>query len=357
MSADTPPFRLQDFARAEILAMKGYLPGEQPQGGKFIKLNTNENPYPPSPKVMAAIADLGPNLRKYPDPSATAFRHQVGNLFSISPEQVLCGNGSDEILSLVCRLFLEPGRTVRWASPTYLMYETLAQACGATPDTVRYNRDWSLPEEFYSGQPALVFIANPNSPSGTCLSTEELSKIIGRFQCPVVVDEAYADFAGTSAIELLPKHPNLIVSRTLSKSYALAGLRFGYAVTSTEIVAQLHKLRDSYNCDMLSVAMATAALEDQKWLQENVTTICEERQRLAQALENLGLSVQPSQANFLWCQHVSIPAETFYAELKKRHILVRMMDYGDPFVGIRITVGTPEQNQVLLQQLEQVLNS
>lgn len=356
MPSSRPAFDLNEYARPEILAMQGYVPGEQPQGGKFVKLNTNENPYPPSARALAAISDLGDHLRKYPDPTATAFRHQVAHQWQLSPDQILCGNGSDEILSLICRLFLTPGKTVRWASPTYLVYQTLTDACGATADPVRYNPDWSLPESFFAGQPQLVFIANPNSPSGTGLPVAELSRVIQRFRCPVVVDEAYADFAGYSAAELLDQHPNLLVSRTLSKSYALAGLRFGYVMASPSVITQLHKIRDSYNCDMLSIAIATAALSDQDWLDNNIRQICRDREALAATLTELGLAVQPSQANFLWCQHPTIPAETIYAELKKRHILVRMMDYGSPFVGIRITVGTPEQNQVLIHQLQQVLS-
>lgn len=355
MSGQSKSFCLEDFARPEVLAMKGYVPGEQPQGGKFIKLNTNENPYPPSAKALSAIADLGPNLRKYPDPSASAFRQQAATLYGVTSDQILCGNGSDEILSLICRLFLKPGSIVRWPVPTYLVYQTLAESCGSAIDGVPFENDWTLPEAFYAGSPQLVFIANPNSPSGSCFYLEELDQIIGRFDCPVVVDEAYADFAGQTAATLLGKHQNLIVTRTLSKSYALAGLRFGFLMANQPIVSQLHKLRDSYNCDMLSIAIATSAVADQDWLKSNVGQIIKDREELAESLRDLGFDVQPSQANFLWCRHSEIPAQSIYSQLKERHILIRMMDYGDPFIGVRITVGTPEQNQVLVDQLKQIV--
>ncbi|MDP1561010.1 MAG: histidinol-phosphate transaminase, partial [Pirellulaceae bacterium] len=216
---------------------------------------------------------------------------------------------------------------------------------------------WTLPTELFTSGAKLIFIANPNSPSGTCFNLPQLRSIIERATCPIVIDEAYADYAGQSAASLVREYPHLLVSRTLSKSYALAGLRFGYVVANEEIVAHLNTLRDSYNCDAISIALATAALSDQDWLKDNVQRVVAERQMMEARLAALGLTVQPSQANFVWCQHPQQKERAIYEELKNRQILVRFMDYGSPWIGLRITVGTPQQNQVLLGQLEQILKS
>ncbi len=351
------PFRLADFVRPHLLDVAGYVPGEQPQGGKFIKLNTNENPYPPSPKVLSALSEFGERLRKYPDPSATAFRRMAAQVLNVAPEQIVCGNGSDEILAMIVRLFLGPDDLAVWAKPTYLLYETLVRLQGARFCSFPYRQDWTLPDELFEAGAKLIFIANPNSPSGTCFDLPQLRAIIERANCPIVIDEAYSDYAGQSAASLVREYPNLLVSRTLSKSYALAGLRFGYVVASEEITRHLHTLRDSYNCDAISIALATAAVGDQDWLKDNVQRVITERQRMESQLAALGMTVQPSQANFVWCQHPQQMEREIYQELKTRQILVRFMDYGAPWIGLRITVGTPQQNQVLLEQLEQILKS
>jgi histidinol-phosphate aminotransferase len=355
MAAEDSNFCWLEQVRPHLRDIAGYAPGEQPQGGKFIKLNTNENPYPPSPQALAASADFGERLRKYPDPTATAFRRLAAASLGVTPEQIVCGNGSDEILAMVIRLLLGPEDLAAWASPTYLLYETLVRAQGARWQTFAYTTDWKLPTELYACSPKLAFIANPNSPSGTCFSLDELRAIIERFDGPVLVDEAYADFAGISAASLVDDYPHLMVSRTLSKSYALAGLRFGYLIGHPDLITQIHKIRDSYNCDALSIAIATAAISDQDWLKQNIEAVVSQREWLQTQLTQLGFMVQPSQANFVWCQHPTFPAKSLYEELKKRQILVRYMDYGVPWIGLRITVGTPGQNQVLLEQLTQIL--
>lgn len=353
----TKSFQWADYVRPHLRSLQGYVPGEQPQGGKFIKLNTNENPYAPSSMALAAIKDSGERLRKYPDPTATAFRQVAGQVLGVSPDQIVCGNGSDEILAMVIRLCLGPEDLATWASPTYLLYETLIRLQGARWQTFRYRPDWSLPEELYRANAKLTLIANPNSPSGTCFDLPQLRQIIGRIPGPVLIDEAYADFAGQSAAVLVRDYPNLMVSRTLSKSYALAGLRFGYLVAQEELIRHMHNIRDSYNCDALSIAVATAAMSDQAWLRDNLRRVIEQRQVLERGLAELGFSVQPSQANFVWCRHPGGQAQSIYMALKSRQILVRYMNYGPDAEGLRITVGTPTQNQVLLEQLHQIVKS
>lgn len=353
----TKSFRWSDYVRPHLRELQGYVPGEQPQGGKFIKLNTNENPYPPSSAAVAALKDVGERLRKYPDPTATAFRQVAAQVLGVSPEQIVCGNGSDEILAMVVRLFLGPEDHAVWPSPTYLLYETLIRLQGARWQTFRYRPDWTLPEELFRANAKLTFIANPNSPSGTCFDLNQLRGIIARIPGPVLIDEAYADFAGQSAASLVRDCPNLMVSRTLSKSYALAGLRFGYLVAHEDLIRHLHSTRDSYNCDALSIAVATAAMSDQAWLRDNLRRVLEQRHVLERGLAELGFSVQPSQANFVWCRHPGGQAQSIYLALKTRQILVRYMNYGPDAEGLRITVGTPAQNQVLLEQLHQIVKS
>ena len=229
--------------RPNIAEMKGYVPGEQPQGvEKFIKLNTNENPYQCSPKVKAAIGRVvQAGLQKYPDPLATAFRIRAGELLGVDPDWILCGNGSDDILTIVTRAFVGTSDMVRFANPSYLLYRTLAEIQGAACDIINYNADWSLPDEFAKPNDwmRLAFLANPNSPSGTMVPPEKVAELADALPCPLLVDEAYVDFADTNCLSLVAENEKIMVARTLSKSYALAGLRFGYLVAQPQVIREL----------------------------------------------------------------------------------------------------------------------
>src|SRR5688572_5766652 len=254
--------------------MAGYTPGEQPSGAsKFIKLNTNENPYPPPPAVRRAVEEvLERGLQKYPDPLANCFRTRAAELLGLpSKDWILCGNGSDDILTICTRAFVGQGELLRLPYPSYILYRTLAQLQGARWEEVRFNDDWSLPATF--GAPAsglkFVFLPNPNSPTGTMISREAILDFAERLPCPLLVDEAYVDFADFSCVDLVAKNEKILVSRSFSKSYALAGLRFGYLVAQPQVIEQLIKVKDSYNCDALSIAAAVAAIGDQAWLGEN----------------------------------------------------------------------------------------
>lgn len=338
--------------------MTGYVPGEQPRGMKVVKLNTNENPYPPSPKVGPAIASAVSSLARYPDATATAFRTRAAEVLSkdnpdITPDWILCGNGSDDILTILTRAFVESGQSVRFAMPSYSLYKTLAQIQGAVADVVDYEPDWTLGDSFT--QPSdlvrLSYLANPNSPSGTILTPEEVAKLADQVSWPILIDEAYGDFAKTNCLLAISDNERVMVSRTLSKSYGLAGLRFGYLVAQPQIIEQLHKVRDSYNCDALSIAAATAAIDDQTWLAENLAKVHSERERLDKSLQLKGFETIPSAANFVWCTHPSGEHEAIYERLKSAGILVRFMKYdwqGKPLEGLRISVGTPSQTDALL---------
>ncbi|NLF71826.1 MAG: histidinol-phosphate transaminase [Candidatus Anammoximicrobium sp.] len=343
------------YFRPELEAMAGYVPGEQPQAGKFLKLNTNENPYPPSPKVVHAIQQAAAaGLMRYPDPMGNAFRDRAADVLGVPRDWILCGNGSDDILTIVTRAFVGAGQRLRLPYPSYILYRTLAQLQGANWEEVRFCDDWSLPPEFAAAAPdlKLVFLPNPNSPTGTMVSRDAIRRLAEHLPCPLLVDEAYVDFADENCVSLVARNERIMVSRTLSKSYALAGLRFGYLVAQPHLIQQLIKVKDSYNCDALSIAGATAAIDDQAWLRDTVGKIRATRTRLAEGLAGLGFSVLPSQANFVWCTHPNHAAVTLYERLKQDRVLVRYMNYPGWADGLRISVGSDEQTDALLALLK-----
>lgn len=346
------------YFRPEIEAMDGYVPGEQPQAGKFIKLNTNENPYPPSPVVAAAIADAAASgLARYPDPLATAFRARAGEVLGVDPDWILCGNGSDDILTICTRALVGEDQWLRLPYPSYVLYKTLAEIQGAEAEEIPFNADWSLPDDFAmaSANLQLAFLPNPNSPSGTVISRQRILQLAEALPCPLLVDEAYVDFAETNCVDLVGKNEKIMVSRSMSKSYALAGLRFGFLVAQPQIIAQLRKVKDSYNCDALSIAGATAAIDDQSWLVENRQKVVATRARLSDAMGQLGFHVTPSQANFVWCTWPGRGLEPIYRRLKDERILVRYMNYADWGEGLRISVGTDEQIDALIAVMKTIV--
>jgi histidinol-phosphate aminotransferase len=345
------------FIRPEIEAMAGYVPGEQPQDGAFIKLNTNENPYPPSPAVAAAVQETLPRLKKYPDPMGNAFRRKAAELWGVGPEWILCGNGSDEILTILTRTLVGQGQLVRLPYPSYILYRTLAELQGAKFDEVRFNPDWSLPPRFGAadGSPRLCFLPNPNSPSGTAVPPERVLEIAEQLPCPLLVDEAYADFAETNCAALVKRSEKIMVGRSLSKSYALAGLRFGYLIAQPHLVEQFVKMKDSYNCDALSIAAAAAALGDQNWLRENRAKILATRGRLLREMRALGFVTVDSQANFTWNTRPGRAVKPLYEELKRRRILVRYMDYPGWGDGLRVSVGTDEEIDAFFVELKKIV--
>jgi histidinol-phosphate aminotransferase len=350
---------MSDFIRPNIRAMAGYVPGEQPRDGAYIKLNTNENPYPPSPRVVAAItaALTGDRLRKYPDPGGTAFRQTAGRILGIDPDAILIGNGSDDILTIVTRTFVPEGGKVSSPTPSYLLYATLAEIQGGNHVAVPFTPDWRLAEPWPVKDAFLTFIPNPNSPSGTSVPTAHLRALAAGLDHPLIIDEAYVDFADENALALAKELKNVVVTRTLSKSYALAGIRFGFAVADPALVAEFNKVKDSYNCDVLSLVAAMAALEDQDYFQDMRAKILTTRTRLSAAMRGFGFDVAPSQANFVWCRRFDRPVKPIYEELKRRMILVRYMNYVNYGDGLRITVGTDAEIDRLLEELDQILKN
>ena len=343
------------FFRDAIERMEGYRPGEQPQGGKYIKLNTNENPYPPSPAVITAIErSAQQGLVRYPDPLATAFRLRAADVLGVDPDWILCGNGSDDLLTIATRALVESGEMLRLPYPSYILYRTLASLQGAQCQEIRFQPDWSLPAAFGQAEDdlRLVFLPNPNSPTGTVIDPQAILSLAESLPCPLLVDEAYADFSESNCLDLVARNEKIMVTRTLSKSYALAGLRFGFLVAQPHLIEQLVKVKDSYNCDALSIAAATAAIGDQQWLRENRDKVLATRERMSGRLEQIGFDVVPSQANFVWCTHQEEALKSVYEHLKSNHVLVRYIDYPDWGDGLRISVGTDSQVDTCLDLLE-----
>ena len=345
--------------RPSVRAMAGYTPGEQPREGEFVKLNTNESPYPPSPRVFEALqaALTGDRLRRYPDPLGTHFRRTAGRALGVDPDAVLIGNGSDDVLTILTRAFVPEGGLVVSPTPSYLLYRTLAELQGARFRTVDYNADWSLPEPWPAEGAHLTLIANPNSPSGTVVPPAQLERLAAALRAPLIVDEAYADFAEADALDLVRKGraPNVVVTRSLSKSYSLAGVRFGFAVADPALVRHLVKVKDSYNCDVLSLAAAAAALEDQEHLRTTRARVLATRARMEKELARLGFAVTPSRANFVWCTRADRPVKPVYEELKRRRVLVRYMNYEGHGDGLRVSVGSDAEIDRLLDELNNVL--
>lgn len=350
------------FLRACVEQVEAYLPGEQPPDGAVVtKLNTNENPYPPSPRcaeaVAAELSGQGERLRLYSDPAALALRRAAALAFGVSPDQVLHGNGSDELLVMLLRAFVDPGQRVAYPSPTYVLYETLARAHGARVEPHSFGGDFSLPRSLRASAAKLFFLASPSSPSGNSHPSSAIAELAAaRPDSLVVVDEAYADFADETALRLVGEVPNLVVLRTLSKSYSLAGMRVGLLVASAELVASCAKVKDSYNLDRLAIVAGAAALSDAGWMQENVERVQSSRRKLSEGLRALGLAPLPSQANFVFVRVGSAErAHGAFQALKAQNILVRYFAQPGLDDGLRITVGTDAQVQQLLVALKACL--
>ena len=343
------------YFRPSIASMAGYVPGEQPRDENLAKLNTNENPYPPSPGVLAALREATTeSLRLYPEPLSDGLRNIAAEVYGVGLQNILAGNGSDEILSIVLRCFVGRGDRVAFPVPTYSLYETLVKIQDGEQVCVDYPADFAIPPELHSANAAVTFLCNPNSPSGTLVSLIEIERLARAVAGVLVVDEAYIDFAedsGSSAIPLIQTVPNLIVLRTFSKSFSLAGLRIGLAFAPAELIAGMTKVKDSYNVNRLSLIAATAALHDLPWMQCNIRRIQQTRRQLVDGLVKLGFYVYPSHANFVMAQRKGKEQKALYEALRERKIYVRYFHTPELQDSLRITVGTPEEIERLLQEI------
>ena len=343
------------YFRSNIAAMAGYMPGEQPRDDGIIKLNTNENPYPPSPKVYAALKRaINPALRLYPEPLSDSLRAMAAIVYGVKAENIMTGNGSDEILSILLRCFVGPQDRVAFPVPTYSLYDTLVEIQDGVRAPVSFPPDFSVPGELAAQNAAVTFLCNPNAPSGTLVSLAEIEKLARALAGILVVDEAYVDFAeseGASSIPLIQQLPNLVVLRSFSKSFSLAGLRIGLAFASNELIAGMMKVKDSYNLNRLSMVAAMAALQDMPWMARNVKRIQRSRKKLLASLKRMGYQVYPSQSNFVLARKPERNLKAVYEELKLKNILLRYFDVPGLQDCLRITVGTPKEIDALIKGL------
>lgn len=361
---------MTSFFRPAVDRMAGYAPGEQPQDGGWIKLNTNENPYPPSPHVVEAIRRAAAGrLNVYPDPYANEFRKIASKLFQVDPDWILPANGSDENLTVITRSFCDADETIAYPYPSYVLYESLAQIQGCKVVRLKLNSDWQWnPKEAEQlRKTARVFyVPNPNSPTGNVWSAEQLCELLPN-RGVLVLDEAYGDFCQVPHRGELLRDDRfdrrMIVTRTFSKSYSLAGIRFGFAIAHPEVISGMQKVKDSYNCDTVAIAAATAAMADQDWMQQNRAKILATRERLAAALPAFGFRVCPSEANFLWTTHATGRHREIYEQLKQQKILIRYMRFPDALPdggtldGLRITIGTDLEIDRVLEVMADVVKT
>ncbi|MBI5967646.1 MAG: histidinol-phosphate transaminase [Deltaproteobacteria bacterium] len=349
--------KYMEYIRPCIASMKGYVPGLQPDPNqKYIKLNSNENPFPPSPRVKEVLRELKyEDLRIYPDPISLELREKLGSLYGFSPNQIICGNGSDDILNIIIRTFAQPGEAVGFFEPTFPLYRVLGVIHGV--------RIISLPVDEPYDQPPLppddvkiFFLANPNSPVGFAYSTSRIAEMAREIKAVFVVDEAYAEFARENALALVRQLANVIIVRTVSKSYSLAGLRLGYAIGNEKLIAEMLKVKDPFNVTLLTQSLVAAALEDQEYLRNNVSRIIDTREWFSKEAAALGYRIIPSEANFVFPQ----PPQKgrgigFYKTLFNRKILTRHYDEEGLRDGVRMTIGTRQEMATVLKVMKEIL--
>ena len=345
------------YFRKNIDAMTPYVPGAQPPAGqKVIKLNTNENPYPPAPGAIEAIRSFDPEaLRRYPDPMATAFCNAAADALDVPADHIIPGNGSDDILVMISRACLQPGKTVAYAVPTFEFYEVQANIENATCVPLSCDPQEAV-DRLAAENADVTFLASPNSPTGVLTPSDVLGDLATRLGGLLVIDEAYADFASENALALAAEHDNVIILRTLSKGYSLAGLRMGFAIANPAILEGLIKTKAIYNVDAVACAAGAAAMSDQEHKNANARKVIASREALGDQLAELGFTFPPSEANFLLARPPAGDASKIHDALKARGILVRYFQHQEILADkLRITVGTDDQNAALVSALKEIM--
>jgi len=344
------------YFRENVEEARAYKPGFQPKEADVVKLNTNENPWPPSPQVMKVLAQItAEQLRRYPDPLGNQFRQAAAEIIGVPPDYIMCCNGGDELLNIAFRVFCDQDRPVAYPVPSYSLFPVLAKLQNCKAIEIPFDSEFNLPAKLAGTSATLTIVCNPNAPSGTFVAVEELASLADEISGVLLVDEAYVDFAEANCIELVKNFDNVIILRSLSKGYSLAGLRFGYAIAQPDLIAGLMKVKDSYNVDAVAIAVATAAIKDQKYFKENIEKVRAERSRLTISLQKLGFDVPDSQSNFVLAKCKNCKAPEVYQKLVKRNIYIRYFAHPGLEDKLRITIGTPEQNDKLLADLQGIL--
>ncbi|MBQ9335673.1 MAG: histidinol-phosphate transaminase [Lentisphaeria bacterium] len=345
------------YFRPGIDAMEGYTPGEQPKTADVIKLNTNESPFPPAPGVRQALLDFETGrLRRYPDPIASALLKEFAEMNGYGPENIIAGNGSDDLLTILTRCFTDETRAMACFDPSYSLYPTLAKLQGARCIRIPLTDSFGLPENVpdQAAGANLFFIARPNAPTGNSFAKEKIEAICAGFKGIVVIDEAYADFAEDNCMDLPRKYANTVVTRTFSKSRSLAGLRFAFAVAHPKIIEGMMKMKDSYNVSMLTQVLAMASLRDKAYFDGCVAKIKANRKQLADGLRAFGFEILPSETNFLFVKP-PCAAKDYFTELKRRNIFVRYFSMERTCAYVRITVGSEPEIAALLKATGEIL--
>ena len=350
---------MKEFWSSRIRDAVPYTPGEQPKDREFIKLNTNENPYPPSPKVLDAIrAAANEDLRLYPDPECLALRQAIAKREGLKPEQVFCSNGSDEVLAFAFQAFFEPEREIVFPRITYSFYPVYTNYFGLICRQVPMNPDFSNPIDLLCGGNGGVVLANPNAPTGIAVGLDVVEKILrANPDVVVIVDEAYVDFGAHSAVTLIDRYPNLLVVQTASKSRSLAGLRVGWAMGNRNLINGLRCVRDSinsYTVDRIAMAGAVAAMEDEMYFQIQRSGVISSREWTAAALKDIGFTVLPSAANFLFVSHPGTEGKVLLDGLREKGILVRWWPDAPIKDWLRISIGTQNEMETLVEAIKEL---
>jgi len=341
-------------------SLEPYVPGEQPKDKTYIKLNTNENPYPPSPNAIAAMkAVINEDLRLYPDPNSEMLIQALAKQNGLSPKQVFVGNGSDEILAFAFASFFDPSKPVLFPDITYSFYKVYAKFYGITPKLIPLDEQFLLDVNQFKGEHSGIIIPNPNAPTAIPMPLADVKVLLDNNPDQVVIiDEAYVDFGAESAIALVSSYPNLLVIQTLSKSRSLAGLRVGYAFGSEELIEGLNRTKNSFNSytiDRVALAGAVAAIEDQAYFQATTEKVVATRERVVSKLQTLGFIVTPSKANFVFISHPTIAAKQLFEQLREQGVLVRY--FASPRIDrfLRVSIGTDEEMKVFLEVIERLI--
>ncbi len=348
------------LVRRQVERMSAYVPGEQPKVAGLIKLNTNENPYPPSPKVLEALRGaIDGKLRLYPDPTSSALRAKLGKIHGFDPDEIVIGNGCDDILNLCVRAFCGECEKLAYFWPSYSLYPVLANIQGATQVELPLDENFQITAHpallAKLGGVKLVFITQPNAPSGVWLQRVELQRVIEEAEGVVVIDEAYVDFAAEDCLDFAREYDNVIVARTFSKAFSFAGMRVGWAAGSRELIAALNKVKDSYNVSRLSQLGTEATLDEWDYFQGNVKKICATRERTVSALAKLGFFVYPSQSNFVFARPPSpVTAKQWFDGLRARKILVRWWDADRVRDFARVSIGTDQEMDRFLEATKEI---
>ncbi|MDZ8117894.1 histidinol-phosphate transaminase [Pontiella agarivorans] len=348
---------MSDLIRKSVQAMQGYVPGEQPKEADIVKLNTNENPYLPSPDVqdILSMVDISV-LSRYPDPVCMELRKAIAGLHGCDVENVFVGNGSDEVLALCIRAFVERDGSVGFFDPSYSLYPILAdiEDVEKKPVSLDAGYGWQMPADYAA---SLFFLTHPNAPTSFVYDKNSIESFVKNFGGVVLIDEAYADFAEDNCMDLALQHENVIVARTLSKSYSLAGIRLGYCVGNEALIGAMYKIKDSYNVNYLTQEIARVAILDQDTMKANVSAIVETRKMVAEKLEEFGFEVGKSKTNFLWVKPLGIGAKTLFEALRKKNIIVRYFGNDERTRDyLRVTVGTAPEMLKFLDATEAILN-